>query len=486
MTRSKFLTRVPPAVMALLVAMSLVSACGQASDDGGEIEVNPDVNAENWTLAEAAKPFAGTEIRVLDELTDLQPSLATMIPEFEAETGITVTYELEGHTDVIRKGESDMLSGRSAYDAVMVHVQQAGRVVSADAVEFLDPYLDNESLHDPSVSFDDMVQPLADQATMFDGQRLAFPNWNYNVVWWGREDLMEHPEERQAFQARYGRELAPPTTLQELRDYAEFFTRSRGETLAGRVLDGDFPGFVTEGAQGGGVADIVEMVFLNQFGGGIFAEDGSPAADRPENVEAMQFYGDLWDFGPAGQAELGLIDMPVMMGNGRAASGFIYSDFAFNVDKEGASPFAGQIVYAPTPGNGSTHVTSVQPGMLMISKASQNKEATFLFLQWIASKSTQDKWMETGVAMPVRADSFESAAVTSGPRQNLYTAVSETFEFGRAWPNNAPQLYEIFDAVARMQQRVGTGDSAPQDALADLQSEMESICGGSCLVGGVS
>jgi ABC-type glycerol-3-phosphate transport system substrate-binding protein len=468
------------------VAVLFVVGCGGGDDSSDQEANNSDVNASNWTLAKAAEPYKGTEIRVLDEVTDLQPAMKTLVPEFEKETGIKVSYELEAHPDVIRKGEADAISGRGAYDAIMVHVQQAGRVLAADAIEYLDEFYDNEALHDPEVTWDSFIQPLTDEATMFDGKRMAFPNWNYNNVWWGRRDLMENAEEKAAFEERYGRELAPPKTLQELRDFAEFFTRKKGEKLAGETLTSDFAGFNMEGSQAGSAVEVVDRVFMEQFGGGVFDDEGKPAANRPENAEAMALYGELWKYAPAGQAEMSLIDVPVVMAEGRAASGLIWSDFTFAIDKEGGSQYAGDFIYAPTPTNADNpdvHSTAVQPGMLMISKASENKEATYLFLQWLVSKETQDKWFDTGVGMPVREDAWENPKLTEGDRKQFYEAVKETMANGSPW-KKGPKLYEAFDAVNRMQQAVGQGKATPEAALETLQGDLEEICEDSCYLSG--
>src|SRR4051794_35958670 len=60
---------------------------------------------------EAGKPYAGTTIRVLDEITPLQETLSKIVPEFEKETGIKVEWELLNHFEVISKGQADMVSG---------------------------------------------------------------------------------------------------------------------------------------------------------------------------------------------------------------------------------------------------------------------------------------------------------------------------------------------------------------------------------------
>ena len=78
-------------------------------------------NAAEWSFASAAKPYAGSTIRVLDEITPLQETLTKIVPDFEKETGIKVEWELLNHFEVINKGQADFLSGRGHYDAVMMH-----------------------------------------------------------------------------------------------------------------------------------------------------------------------------------------------------------------------------------------------------------------------------------------------------------------------------------------------------------------------------
>ncbi len=74
-----------------------------------------------WTYEEAAKPYRGMTLSILDEVTPLQQAMITYIPNFEKETGIKVDYQLLNHFEVIVKGQADMLTGRGAYDAVMLH-----------------------------------------------------------------------------------------------------------------------------------------------------------------------------------------------------------------------------------------------------------------------------------------------------------------------------------------------------------------------------
>ena len=56
------------------------------------------------------------------------------------------------------------------------------------------------------------------------------------------EDLLDDPTEKAAFQKRYGYPLAQPTTWEQHRDIAEFFTRKAGDKLKGETLKKNFYG----------------------------------------------------------------------------------------------------------------------------------------------------------------------------------------------------------------------------------------------------
>ena len=66
-----------------------------------------------------------------------------------------------------------------------------------------------------------------------------------------RRDLFENAEEQAAFKEKYGYDLEVPSDWDAYRDAAEFFTRKKGEKLAGEVLDRDFYGVSMEGKRHG-------------------------------------------------------------------------------------------------------------------------------------------------------------------------------------------------------------------------------------------
>ena len=437
-------------------------------------------SAEAWSYKEAAKPYAGQSITILDEITPLQETMKTLVPEFVKETGIQVDYQLLNHFEVISKGQADMLSGRGAYDGVMVHSPQLGLLLQADVVRPIDDLLGNKTLTNPDLDAKDLIQPAWDSVAKFKGKTYGFLDWNYNVVYWARQDVLSHADEKAAFKKRYGYDLAPAKTLQQMRDIAEFFTRKKGERLAGQPLESDFYGVVLEGIKGGTTFWTLWNVFIKNSGGDIFDAEGRPTIDRPENVAGLKLWAELWKFAPPGQAEYSLIDVPTVMGNGIAAQTLAWSDFVLGIDQPGKSKFAGKFVYAGSPTNAKSpgaRSAETEPSMIVISKHTKKAEPTYLFLQWLVDKQTQKRFFETskGAGVPIRESTWSAPELKQSRFSALYDAMRETLKYGRAKPK-APKIFEVMDVMSGLVQEVALGRKTAEQGLKEGQEKVLAIC----------
>lgn len=437
------------------------------------------VQAAEWSYAQAAKPYAGTTIRVLDEVTPLQETMRKLVPEFTKETGIKVEYELLGHGDVINRGQADLFSGRGHYDAVMMHGLQLGPVLAAKVLKPIDELLADPALSNPDLDQADLIDPANRTLVTHAGKQYGFLTWNYNQIYWARADLLNDPQEQAAFEARYGYPLAPAATMQQMRDIAEFFTRKAGSQLAGETLKSDFYGIVLEGIPGGTTFTTIWEVFLNNWGGGVFDAQGRPNLDTPTNLAALKFWADLWKFAPPGQAEYSLIDVPTVMGNGIAAQSIAFSDFVLGVDRPNGGTYAGKFVYAGIPhheGSPQSHTAGGEPSLMTLSKHSKNPEATYLFMQWMVDRKTQAQLMEMGGGgVPIRTSGFELPIMQQAERQPLYNAMAASLTHVHAKPK-APKFFEIDNAMAPLVQQVGIGRLSAEEALKQGQKKLLSIC----------
>jgi multiple sugar transport system substrate-binding protein len=434
--------------------------------------------AAAWSYRDAAAPHKGKTVRLLDETTPIQEAMVKISPDFEKETGIKAEWELLNHFQVISKGEADLLSGQGTYDIVMLHSPQIGRMLKAGVVRPISDFMADPKLANPDFDARDLMQPMWDRLAKVDGKYIGYINWNYNQVYWGRRDLLEHPAEKAAFRKKYGYDLGPAKTWEQVRDIAEFFTRKKSEPLAGKPLEADFYGIVLEGVKGGTTGWDVWNNYIRNWGGDLFDRSGKPTFARQENVEAVKFWAALWKFSPPGQAEYSLIDIPTVMGNGIAAQTIAWSDFIFGIDRPEKSKLAGKFAYAGIParkGNEKNRTAETEPSLLVISKASKNPEAAFLLLQWLAEKKTQEKWIATGAgAIPIRESSW-SLPFATGSWRPLYTAMRETLRYGGPKPR-APELYQVYDVFVTTLQEVALGRKSAEDGLAAAQRDVEKIC----------
>lgn len=457
-----------PALLAggVLIAAIAALASGTAS-------------AQSWTYKSAAQPYAGTTIRVLDEITPLQENMKKLVPQFIAETGIKVEYELLGHGDVINKGQADMFSGRGYYDAVMLHSLQMGPLLAARVLEPIDAFVTSKALTNPALDLADLIAPADSTLSVFDGKRYGFLTWNYNQIYWARNDLLTNPTEKAAFLAKYKYPLAPATTTQQMMDVAEFFTRKKGAMLAGQPLKADFFGIVMEGIPGGTTLGTVWENLLANYGGGLLDAAGKPAFDSPENIAALTYWAKLWKYAPPGQGEYSLVDVPTVMGNGIAAQSIAWSDFVVGIDKAGSSPYAGQFVYGGIPANAVSkkpRSAGAEPSLMSMNKASKNKQATYLFMQWMIDKDTQGKLFTEGKGgVPIRNASYKLPSMQLPANLSLNGAMKNTMTVAVAKPK-MPKFFEVYDALSPIIQQVGLGTMTPAAAAKAGQQKMLAIC----------
>ena len=432
-----------------------------------------------WSYKEAAEPYVGVEINILDEIQPLAYALAELKPEFEAETGIIVNLEILSHPEVIAKGQADMLSGQGFYDAIMVHDAQMGLLLQADVLRPIDDLMTDPALTGPDFRPDDFSQPGWDESAKFRGQTYGLLYWNYNQVYWARADLLSHPDEQAAFQAKYGYGLAPAETMQQMRDIAEFFTRKAGENLAGEVLDNDFYGVVLEGIKWPTTFWLVWHDFIDNWGGSLFDAEGRPTVDSPENIAAVQFWADLWQYGPPGQSEYSILDIPNVMGTGIAAQTLAFSDFVLGIDQPGQSPFTGQFTYRGVLRNANMEGPGRAfsgPSLMSISKHSENVEATYLYLQWLVDQKTQMKAAHgLGGWIPVRDSAWNDPFFAEGHFSELYAAMKSTLARGGA-TTKAPNWFEIVDVGAGIVQEIGNGSITAEEGMKRAQSQILNIC----------
>ena len=373
-----------------------------------------------WTLEEAAKPYRGATLKVGVAFVPVVGGIFPLIKnDFTPRTGIKVKVEKFTHSEWDAKGDADLYSRTGYFDLVMMHHNRAEDWAGNGHVEWINKYMNDPKLRDPDLDPDDFLQPLWDDYCLFNGgKRACLPTFNYQMVYWFRKDLMNDSGERAAFKKRYGYDLGPARTFKQYRDIAEFLTRKKGEKLAGKVLKTNFYGV---GVVGKREASLSWEWFniLKGWGASVFDKEGRPTFTTKAIADATHWWLGLRKFAPPGVTEAGFIDLFVLMTKRNIAQAIQWSvSFAFVFDDPKFSKADGEYSFAPLP----SRKADMPPGgfgeaePLVISKYSKNPAASYLFMQWLASKRIQKKWIEgPGHGLLVRKSSLEIPFVKGHP-----------------------------------------------------------------------
>ncbi|GEN81214.1 ABC transporter substrate-binding protein [Actinotalea fermentans] len=421
--------RVLAGVTCTALAVGLVAACSDSTD-----EAEPDA-----TGSAPAESGPTGDIRVLAVEGPETDSLAAHAAEFTDATGIGVTVDKVARDVWGQRKVAELAQDAGTYDVVF-----AG---GGDDAQWL---LRHAHARDLSQYLgDDVVGDLvnADLFTRDDGALVGVPQYyNFPVVLY-RTDLFENPEEQAAFEAEYGRELAPPTTFDELVDVATFFNRP--PEMYGTCLGGvDWSVFLDDTyftyGQGANFGDL---------------ETGELTLDTPEQVASMEYIDALTSLSAPGWEALSFFDCDNQMAAGQIA---IYQNWLYAWRTVG-DQMDGNLGIAPPPGE-QTHLGAM---LATIPESAPNPDAAGAFVAWMTSDEFQLPQTEETGNLPVLAsqqDSADFAAVL--PELDMLKSVANRLTYlHTTWSG------ELSSGVSEALAKVLSGEMTAEQAAAWLQDE---------------
>lgn len=355
---------------------------------------------------EAAKKFAGTEISIVWEagLQSLDP-LNYSGPKFEQLTGIKVKV-VEVPTDqMFTKILQDFRSGAGAYDALNVIPSWMPDLVRAGALEPLDAMVEQYGYAE---ELQDIAPAYRDNQMKVDGKIYGFPDDGDVMLLYYRKDIFEDAKMKEEFKAKLGYDLAPPTDWKQFAEIGQFITDKMAPKTygAGFFRAAPYPHYMFQERfrmEGGKFFDAESMKSTVNSAVGLKVFQGMLAENKfmPPGVEQWNFVDNLANFLQGATAMT--ISWPPY---GRWAAGYGSNEEALNwVPK---TQVAGKVGYALNPlGRPELGVGFA----LSVSSTSKNKEAAYLFIQWLNSKQTSLERVQLPYTLrdPFRTSHYESA-----------------------------------------------------------------------------
>jgi multiple sugar transport system substrate-binding protein len=354
-------------------ALATLVATSAAAEDKNAAEI----------AVEAAKQYTGTTISIVWEagLQSLDP-LNYSGPKWEKLTGIKVNV-VEVPTDqMFTKIMQDYRSGAGAYDALNVIPSWMPDLARAGALEPLDPYVDKYGYRD---ELQDIAPAYRDNQMTYDGTIYGFPDDGDVMLLYYRKDIFEDPKMQEEFKAKYGYDLAPPKDWKQFDEIGQFITDKMAPEVygAGFFETPPYPHYMFQERfrmEGGKFfdPDTMKATVNGPVGLKVFKDMVAENKFMPPGVEQWNFVDNLANFLQGTTAMT--ISWPPY---GRWAAGYGSGEEALSwVPK---SKIAGKVGYALNPLGRDELGVGFD---LSVSSTSKNKEAAYLFIQWLNSKQT--------------------------------------------------------------------------------------------------
>lgn len=186
--------------------------------------------AEMQWFIDAARPFAGMEIKVVSEtIMSHEYEAQVLAKAFTEITGIQITHDLIGEGDVVEKLQTQMQSGENIYDAYVNDSDLIGTHFRYQQVRNLSDWMAGEAsdVTSPTLDLEDFIG--ISFTTGPDGKIYQLPDQQFANLYWFRYDWFTDPDLKQQFSDKYGYELGVPVNWSAYEDIAEFFTNDVGE-----------------------------------------------------------------------------------------------------------------------------------------------------------------------------------------------------------------------------------------------------------------
>ncbi|MEP2742652.1 ABC transporter substrate-binding protein [Bauldia litoralis] len=448
--------------------MTLLSAVGSAL----LLAAQPALSQENAAekAVEAAKQYSGVTLNTAEE-AGLLAMLGINIngPEWEELTGISVQVNEIPFEELFTKQMLEHRAGSGAYDVMLVGPSWVADMARGGALEPLDAYIEEYGVAE---EFDDIAPAFKDWMT-YDGKTYGLViDGDVHLLYY-RKDIFDDPENKEAFKAEYGYDLGPPETWKAFGEICQFITdKYAPETYgAGLINTGYMHFFFSER--------------LRTYGGKFFDPETMEATVNSQaGIDALTDMVNQLDCQPPGVQTWGFGESLSALNSGEIAMTITWPPVArwaqgINADEQALSwvpesTVVDKIGYALPPGG---HPELASGFLLAVSPDSKNKEAAYLYIQWLHSKqeSLKNVMRPLGLRDPFRISHYESEEF-----RNLWPTAGEYLDILKVGGEQGYadlailETYKYWDSMARAV-TAAIGGKDPKQALDELAAEWDGL-----------
>jgi len=427
------------------------------------------------TAVNAAKPLCagGKTITIVWEagLQSLDP-LNFSGPLWEKLTGCKVKVVEVSTAEMFTKIMQEYRAGTGAYDALNVIPAWMPDLVQAGALEQLDSYVDKYGYRDELKT---IASTYRDNQMTVNGKIYGFPDDGDVFVMYYRKDIFSDAALKKDFKAKFNYELAPPKTWKQFGEIGSFLTeklKDKGTYGASMFREAGYGNFLFQERfrnEGGRFFDgnTMKATVNSAAGVKVFTDWVAENKFMPAGVEKFGFVDNLATF-VKGQSAMTISWPPY----GRFAAGYLSNEKA--LDWVPKSQVAGKVGYALPPGG---HPELAAGFALSVASTSKQKEAAYLFIQWLNSEEISNQRVQLPYALrdPFRDSHFTNPGYLKlWPDAKEYLATLQAASKTGLLDLSLIQTDKYEEALRQGISRLWAGEN-PKAILDDIAREWDAV-----------
>jgi multiple sugar transport system substrate-binding protein len=405
-----------------------------------------------WTLEEAAKPYAGTEVDVVFLDRPGYAAAEKLIPEFEAATGIKINVTTMPYENALGEQVRDFVAGGDI-DIALIDLVWIGNFAENGWIVPADEFLNNPELADPEIDMADFFPLVLNAFGGWNDVIYGLPFDNYSGLLFYNRCMLEAA----------GFDRPPETWAEILETYGPALTKDGKYAFALQSKRNE-----TQSAD-----SFARMLW--PFGGSFLDESFRSNLLSPESQAGLQFRQDLMQFMPPGIVSYDHAETVNALAQGDVAMITEWSAFYSTLTNPETSQIVDCLGIAPEPMGPAGRKPALGGFSLAVATQADDAEkaAAWLFIQWITSKANALPMLEAG-AVPARQSVYAIDGVAE--RFSFVPALVESWQEGV--PEFRPRFAE-WPTITEIVQEWGTkmmlGEVSIEDGAREIGTRMEQV-----------
>ena len=394
-------------------------------------------------------------------------ALVEMSKDFEAASGHKMSFEFVPWPNFADRMLNELNSGGKLCDLLIGDSQWIGGAAENGQYVKLNDFFDAEG-----IKMDDFLPATVTGYAEWPKNTpnyYALPAYADVVGWTYRKDWFERPELQTEFKEKHGRDLAAPTTLEELKEIGEFF---QGREIDGKKVYGAaiYTERGSEGITMGVTNALYNYGFLYENPEKPYDLEGFVNSDGA--IAGLEYYKALYDCcTPPGASDAYMSQNIDAYKSGQVA---MQMNFAFIWPGVEVDPNVGggKSGYFANPAGPAGQFAQLGGQGISVVANTENMDAALEYIKWFAQKDVQQKWWDVGGASAMRAVVEAPGFADSQPfAQTFLDSMAIVKDFW-AEPSYASLLLPMQE---RIHNYVVAGNGTAKEALDGLVKDWDEV-----------